>query len=166
MQTQSELLYEWGKGLDPCAPRVESAHDEFLVTDDGEELIDAAAGAAVVNLGHSIPGMTETLSEQSSEIAYLTLSHFKHDAPMRLARDLAAAAPDGLSTVFFTNSGSEANEAAFKLARAYHCALGDTELDRTSSGGNSMMGWLIPPPPRLPASSQMRPSTTITGGVP
>jgi adenosylmethionine-8-amino-7-oxononanoate aminotransferase len=127
MAHQNHIFYKWGGGIAPDVPTVDHAHDEFLVTPDGDELVDAASGAAVTNLGHSIPGIDRVFESQSSEVSYLSLSHFSHEAPERLARRLATRAPGDLSKVFFTNSGSEANEAAFKLARAYHRARGDTE---------------------------------------
>lgn len=119
------VFYKWGGGINPDFPRIRHAYDEFLVTEDGRELVDAAAGAAVVNLGHSVPGVEDVASTQLSELSYLSLSHFSHEAPEELAGTLASAAPGDLNAAFFVNSGSEANEMAFKLARAYHRETGN-----------------------------------------
>ena len=119
------VFYKWGGGINPDFPRIRHAYDEFLVTEDGRELVDAAAGAAVVNLGHSVPGVEDVASTQLSELSYLSLSHFSHEAPEELARTLASTAPGDLNAAFFVNSGSEANEMAFKLARAYHRETGN-----------------------------------------
>ncbi|MFC4540978.1 aspartate aminotransferase family protein [Halosolutus amylolyticus] len=125
MGNPEHLFYKWGGGMDPDFPRIRRAYDEFLVTEDGRELVDAAAGAAVVNLGHSVPGVADVAGGQLDEVSYLSLSHFSHDAPEELAESLATAAPGDLNAAFFVNSGSEANEMAFKLARTYHRETGN-----------------------------------------
>jgi adenosylmethionine-8-amino-7-oxononanoate aminotransferase len=127
MVARNHVFYKWGGGIDPDLPTVASAHDEFLVTEDGTELVDAASGAAVTNLGHSLPEVERVFAEQAAEVSYLSLSHFSHEAPERLARRLADRAPGDLSYAFFVNSGSEATEAAIKLAQAYHRARGEGE---------------------------------------
>lgn len=119
------LFYKWGGGLSPGHPRVERAYDEFLVLDDGREIIDAAAGAAVANLGHSVEGVGDVLAETAEEIGYLSLSHFEHGAAERLAKKVADRTPGDLSAVFPVTSGSEAVESAIKLARAYHVHRGN-----------------------------------------
>ena len=118
------LFHKWGGGRRPGYPEVVDAHDEFLVTDDGTELIDAAAGAAVANLGHSVPGVGDAFADTAEATGYVSLSHFTHEAPERVSERLATMAPGDLSAVFLVNSGSEANETAFKLARAFHEARG------------------------------------------
>ncbi|MFB6220714.1 MAG: aspartate aminotransferase family protein [Halolamina sp.] len=140
MDRGSHLFHKWGQGVNPDLPRIERAHDEFLVTADGEELVDAASGAAVVNLGHSVPGIEAVLREQAAELAYLSLSHFTHEAPAELASKLADRAPGDLTAAFFTNSGSEANESAFKLARSFHRATGNTEKSLVISRWQSYHG--------------------------
>ena len=124
MPNPANVFYKWGGGIEPDFPCIARAHDEFLVTEDGRELVDAAAVAAVVNLGHSVPGVGDVAETQLSEVSYLSLSHFSHEAPEELASVLASITPGSLNNAFFVNSGSEANETAFKLARAYHRATG------------------------------------------
>jgi len=125
MPTDSHVFHKWGGGLDPDFPRIESAVDEFLVTDDGRRIIDAASGAAVVNLGHSVDGVDEVLAAQADRLGYVSTSHFTTDPTERLATQVADAAPGPLNAVFFVTSGSEAIESAIKLARAYHCQQGN-----------------------------------------
>mgnify|MGYP006292203991 FL=1 len=117
------VFHKWGGGLRPDFPTVEDAYDEFLVTADGTELVDAAAGAAVANLGHSL-SVGDAFAAQADAASYVSTSSFRHEAPARLAEKLAALTPGDLNAAFFVNSGSEANETAFKLARAYHEAAG------------------------------------------
>ena len=80
-----------------------------------------------MNLGHSIPGIDDVVRSQLSAVSYLSLSHFTHEAPRRLAETLADTAPGDLNVAFFVNSGSEATETAIKFARAYHRATGNPE---------------------------------------
>jgi len=118
-------FYKWGSGTNPDAPRIEHAHDEFLITAEGERIIDAASGALVVNLGHSVPDVSERMRDQSEDVAYVSTSYFRNEPADRLSERLADLTPDPLSASFFVGSGSEANEAAIKLARAYHLARGN-----------------------------------------
>ena len=127
MISPDHVFYKWGGGVGPDFPEIVRAYDEFLVTDDGREIVDAAAGAAVVNLGHSVPGIDDVVRTQLSAVSYLSLSHFTHEAPRRLAETLADLAPGDLDVAFFVNSGSEATETAIKFARAYHRATGNPE---------------------------------------
>ncbi|NMT62224.1 aspartate aminotransferase family protein [Marinobacter orientalis] len=83
---------------------------------DGKEYIDLAGGIAVTCLGHSHPGLVSALMDQAEKIWHLS-NVMTNEPALRLARtlcDLTFA-----ERVFFANSGGEANEAAFKLARRY-----------------------------------------------
>lgn len=121
----NHLFYKWGRGIEPNLPRITRAEDEFLVTAGGDRIIDAAAGAAVVNLGHSLDGITDVITSQIDQVAYVSLSHFTSAASERLAERLADRTPVGLEYVFPVNSGSEGVETAIKLARAYHATRGN-----------------------------------------
>src|SRR5690625_3625971 len=84
---------------------------------DGTEYLDLLAGIAVNTLGHAHPAILSALSKQAQSLGHV--SNFFATAPqIELAEKLLqlAEAPAG-SGVFFANSGSEANEAAFKIAR-------------------------------------------------
>jgi acetylornithine/N-succinyldiaminopimelate aminotransferase len=89
---------------------------------DGREYTDLIAGIAVSSLGHAHPAVVEAVSRQVHSIAH-TSNLFLHEGEIALAeRLLTLLAPDGRSgladgRVFFTNSGTEANEAALKLVR-------------------------------------------------
>lgn len=83
---------------------------------DDKEYIDFAGGIAVTSLGHSHPGMIKALKEQADSLWHLS-NIFTNVPALRLAQKLCAAT--FADKVFFCNSGTEANEAAFKLARKY-----------------------------------------------
>lgn len=82
----------------------------------GKEYIDFAGGIAVTALGHCHPALVEALQKQSEQIWHLS-NIYTNEPALRLAQKLTAAT--FADRVFFANSGAEANEAAFKLARYY-----------------------------------------------
>ena len=83
----------------------------------GKEYIDASAGAAVSCLGHSHQDVLAAMHKQLDQLAYAHTSFFTTQVAEELADDLIAHAPGGLSHVFYVSGGSEAIEAALKLAR-------------------------------------------------
>lgn len=84
--------------------------------DKGNKYVDAMAGVAVNSVGHSHPAVVEAISKQAGELIHI--SNFYISKPqMQLAQRLAERS--GLQRVFFANSGAEANEGAFKIARKY-----------------------------------------------
>ncbi|NIF24201.1 MULTISPECIES: bifunctional acetylornithine/succinyldiaminopimelate transaminase [Pantoea] len=82
----------------------------------GKEYVDFSGGIAVTALGHCHPALVETLKKQG-ETLWHTSNVFTNEPALRLASKLIAAT--FADRVFFANSGAEANEAAFKLARYY-----------------------------------------------
>ena len=84
----------------------------------GKEYIDFSGGIAVTALGHCHPALVETLKSQG-ETLWHTSNVFTNEPALRLASKLIQAT--FAERVFFANSGAEANEAAFKLARYYAC---------------------------------------------
>jgi len=83
---------------------------------DDNEYIDFAGGIAVTSLGHSHPALVNTIKEQAENLWHLS-NIFTNEPALRLAKKLCDAT--FADKVFFCNSGTEANEAAFKLARKY-----------------------------------------------
>ncbi|MDB6442993.1 aspartate aminotransferase family protein [Pseudomonas sp. 21TX0197] len=83
---------------------------------DGREYLDAVAGVAVTNVGHSHPRLVAAISEQAGLLLH-TSNLYSIDWQQRLALRLTQLS--GLERVFFNNSGAEANETALKLARLY-----------------------------------------------
>lgn len=83
---------------------------------DGNEYVDFAGGIAVTSVGHSHPELVATLHEQGEKIWHLA-NVMTNEPALKLAKMLTEAT--FAERVFFANSGGEANEAAFKLARRY-----------------------------------------------
>lgn len=83
---------------------------------EGRRYLDWVAGIAVDVLGHSHPRWVAAVREQAGRLAHVSNIYYNEHQP-RLARDLAQLM--GMDKVFFTNSGTESNEAAFKIARKW-----------------------------------------------
>ena len=87
------------------------------VTDaDGKQYVDMLAGIAVNSLGHGHPALVEAVSRQVATLGHIS-NFFGSDPTLAVAKELRARFGDADARVFFCNSGAEANEAAFKLAR-------------------------------------------------
>ncbi|EJM13464.1 acetylornithine/succinylornithine aminotransferase [Pseudomonas sp. GM21] len=87
-----------------------------LWDEDGREYLDAVAGVAVTNVGHSHPRIVSAISEQAGLLLH-TSNLYSIDWQQQLAQKLTNLA--GMDRAFFNNSGAEANETALKLARLY-----------------------------------------------
>src|SRR4051812_540435 len=94
---------------------------------NGKEYIDASGGAAVSCLGHSHPDILAAMHKQLDTLEYAHTSFFTSQAAEELADDLVEHAPDGIGHVFFVSGGSEAIEAALKLARQYFVEIGQLQ---------------------------------------
>jgi 4-aminobutyrate aminotransferase len=87
---------------------------------DGNVFLDCAAGIAVNSTGHSHPDVVAAIVEQASRFLHMSGTDFYYEPQVRLAEEMNAIAPwQGQKRSFFSNSGTEAIEAAIKLAR-YH----------------------------------------------
>ena len=93
----------------------------------GKEYIDASGGAAVSCLGHSHPDVLAAMHEQLDRLAYAHTSFFTTKVAEELADELIAHAPEGMSRVLLVSGGSEAIEAALKLARQYFVERGEPQ---------------------------------------
>jgi adenosylmethionine-8-amino-7-oxononanoate aminotransferase len=95
--------------------------------DTGKEYIDASGGAAVSCLGHGHPDVLAAMHAQLDKLAYAHTSFFTTAVAEELGRDLVERAPAGTSHVYFVSGGSEAIEAALKMARQYFVETGEPE---------------------------------------
>jgi len=99
----------------------------YLYDSEGKEYIDFSGGAMVVNIGHGDERVAKTMQEQTSKLAYHNRFNFFNEPNLELAFRLRTLAPEPLTRVKFANSGSEATEAAIKLAHQYHLERGNPE---------------------------------------
>ena len=108
-------------------PTAVSGRGVFIRDETGKDYIDASGGAAVSCLGHSHPDVIAAMRAQLDHLEYAHTSFFTTQAAEELADDLAAHAPAGLDHVFYVSGGSEAVEAALKLARQYFVEKGEPQ---------------------------------------
>jgi adenosylmethionine-8-amino-7-oxononanoate aminotransferase len=94
---------------------------------NGERYIDGSGGAAVSCLGHGHPAVLAALHKQLDELAYAHTGFFTTEAAEQLAIRLVADAPAGLDHVYLVSGGSEAVEAALKMARQYFVEIGEPQ---------------------------------------
>jgi adenosylmethionine-8-amino-7-oxononanoate aminotransferase len=99
----------------------------YLRDSKGRDYIDASGGAAVSFLGHSQADVKQAIKDQTDKLAYAHTSFFTTEVAEKLADTLIADAPKGLSHVYFVSGGSEAVEAALKMARQYFVERGEPQ---------------------------------------
>jgi adenosylmethionine-8-amino-7-oxononanoate aminotransferase len=108
----------------PVAVRGEGA---YLIDRDGKRYLDASGGAAVSCLGHSDEAVVRAIREQLARLPFAHTSFFSNEPMESLADALVARAPAPLEKVYFVSGGSEAVEAALKLARQYFVEKGEPQ---------------------------------------
>ena len=109
----------------------------------GRRYIDASGGAAVSCLGHGHPDVLAAMHRQIDQLAYAHTSFFTTEVAEQLAEQLVRSAPAGMSHAYFVSGGSEAVEAALKMARQYYLEIGQPERShfiarRQSYHGNTL----------------------------
>ncbi|MCP1404370.1 aspartate aminotransferase family protein [Achromobacter insolitus] len=109
----------------------------------GRSYLDGSGGAAVSCLGHNHPDIQAAMHAQIDALAYAHTSFFTTEVAERLAERLVADAPQGISHAYFVSGGSEAVEAALKMARQYFVEIGQPErrhivARRQSYHGNTL----------------------------
>ena len=102
----------------------------YLVDREGKRYLDASGGAAVSCLGHGHPRVIEAIHKQIDRLAYAHTSFFTSEPMEALADLLIENAPPGIEKVYFVSGGSEAIEAALKLARQYFVEIGQPQRRR------------------------------------
>jgi len=112
----TNLLYPMLGHDYPVAVR---AHGSYVYDSTGKSYLDGCSGAIVMNIGHGVAEVTDAIRAQLDEITYVTRLQFTNPWAEQLASELVGLAPGELDHAFFTNSGSEAIEAAVRLALQY-----------------------------------------------
>jgi len=107
------------------APRMLArAQGMYFYDAQGRQLLDACSGLWCVNAGHGRKEIASAIAAAAGELDFAPTFQFGHPAAFALAERIAALSPKGMEHVFFVNSGSEAADAALKLARAYFQKIG------------------------------------------
>jgi adenosylmethionine-8-amino-7-oxononanoate aminotransferase len=110
---------------DADVPVIVRGEGPYVYDAKGRRYLDGLSGLFVSQLGHGRTELAEAGARQASELAYFPLWSYAHPNAIELAERLATLAPGDLNRVFFTTSGSEAVESAFKLARNYFKLTGE-----------------------------------------
>jgi adenosylmethionine-8-amino-7-oxononanoate aminotransferase len=106
-------------------PRAVGGQGVYLTDAGGKSYLDASGGGAVSCLGHQHPEVLAAMHAQLDKLAYAHTSFFSSDAAEALGDELLAHAPAGMSHVYLVSGGSEAVEAALKMARQYFVEKGE-----------------------------------------
>ncbi len=107
------------RALDRELPLIVRGEGCWLLDDRGRRYLDACGGAYVANLGHGEAAVADALAAQARKVAYVNGTAFTNEPAEALAAELRALNPAGLDFSYFLSSGSEAVEAALKLARQH-----------------------------------------------
>jgi len=122
MQDASRIIHRSLRATPPVAMRAEGL---WIEDEQGNRYADACGGAAVSCLGHAHPAVVAAVREQVGRLEYVHTGFFSNRPAEDLADVLLTDAPAGLTHAYFVSGGSEAVEAALKLARQYFVERGE-----------------------------------------
>jgi len=105
-------------------PVIVRGSGQYVYDARGKRYLDGLSGLFVSQIGHGRTEVAEAGARQAAELAYFPLWSYAHPRAIELAERLAALAPGDLNRVFFTTSGSEAVESAWKMAKQYFATIG------------------------------------------
>ncbi len=125
------------KGVLPVATEGEGC---YIIAEDGRRYLDGSGGAAVSCLGHSNPAVRAALHAQIDHLAFAHTGFFTSAPAEQLADRLIDNAPEGIERVYLVSGGSEAVEAAIKLARQYFLEIGQPNRHRVIARRQSYHG--------------------------
>jgi adenosylmethionine-8-amino-7-oxononanoate aminotransferase len=134
---QFTYLSRFSVGQVPVIVRGEGA---WIYDDKGNRYLDALSGLYTVNIGHCRPELAAAAAKQLAELDYFPIWTFAHPRAAELAERIAGLAPADMNRVWFTSSGSESVETAWKLARQYHQLRGNNRKHKALSRAISYHG--------------------------
>jgi len=105
-------------------PVIVRGSGQYVYDSRGKRYLDGLSGLFVSQIGHGRAEVAEAAARQATELAYFPLWSYAHPRAIELADRLANLAPGDLNRVFFTTSGSEAVESAWKMAKQYFAITG------------------------------------------
>ncbi|AUZ04052.2 MULTISPECIES: aspartate aminotransferase family protein [Vitreoscilla] len=119
MASQEDFLqYQAPTNPHPYLLNVEKAEGLYIYTTDGKRYMDMIAGVSVNNIGHRHPKVVDAIKCQVDQYLHVMVyGEFIQEAPVAFSKKLASMLPASLNCVYSVNSGTEANEAALKLAK-------------------------------------------------
>ena len=112
----------------------------YIIDSNGKRYLDACCGAAVSCLGHSDREVIDAIKAQLDQLPFAHTSFFSNEPMEALASELVENAPAGIERVYFCSGGSEAVEAALKLARQYYVEIGQAQRSQVIARRQSYHG--------------------------
>ena len=157
--------WRYQKGWKPL--HIADAEGCWIIDGGGKRYLDFSAQLMCVNLGHKNTRVIEAIAQQARELCYVTPG-YATSARARLSEKLLEVLPEGINKFFFATSGTEANEAAFKIARMvtgknkiisrYRSYHGSTAGSLAATGDPRR--WAMEPAGKCPASSRLKSTAT------
>ncbi len=140
-------------------PRIAWGEGCYLFDKAGRRYLDACGGAFTVNLGHGVAEIAAAVGAQAGTLGYVNGTAFTHDPVEEFAAEIARVSPGDLELVYPLGSGSEAVEAALKLARQYWVETGRPEKRKVltlapSYHGNTLLALSVSARPHYSALFQ------------
>jgi len=151
-------------------PVIEKGEGVYLYDESGKQYLDATGGPMLINIGHGVPEIADALAEQARKVAYIHGPSSPLDAS-RSSRGVRRGPPGDIDRIYLLAGGSEANEAAFKLAVQYQdtpgpakyrlvgrwmsfhgCTLGTLSMGRGRTSASSMSIVITSFPTQFPAT--------------
>lgn len=123
------------RNFNQTLPNVSHGEGIYLFDEKGEKYIDAASGALSVSIGYGVPEVVDAIAKQTAAVPFAHGSAWNNEISEKAATKVLETAPSGMDRVWFVNSGSEAVEAAIKMARQFYL-----ERDGISSSKHMIVG--------------------------
>ncbi len=121
-------------------PVITSGKGVYLYDDKGNEYIDFGSGIGVTCIGYSVSEVTKQMAKQLEKITFAYNGYFTNEPRIELSKKLIEFCPKEMAKIILTNSGSEANEVAIKIARQYHLETGNKSKYKIISRRRSYHG--------------------------
>ncbi len=123
---------------------VSRAEDVYIYDSEGNKILDGMSGLWCCNLGYTQPAIVEAVHQQMQELPYYNnFFNCSNQPSLEMAKALAEVTPEGFNHVFFTNSGSEANDTNIRLVHRYYDLLGKPQKKQIISRKNAYHGSTI-----------------------
>ena len=121
-------------------PLITHGEGVYLYDERGKRYIDGSGGALVVNIGHGRKEILQRMADQMGKVGYVHGTQFTTQSIEEYAEALGNILPNGLEKIYFLSGGSEAVEAAIKLARQYYLESGQSQRWRVVARWHSYHG--------------------------
>jgi taurine-pyruvate aminotransferase len=134
--TQMKVFQEYHRGM----PEFVGGSGSWLIASDGQRVLDGCSSLWNASIGHGRREVVDAIQRQLNQIAYVNMMECRNPTPVQLAERIVGIAPDGLTRVFLSNTGTSAVEGAILMARQYWHRRGSPQrvtvigLDRAYHG--------------------------------